>query len=440
MINILLVLMYKLLLDALFFFFIRHEFSHEPYLSQYEDNPSFEKWLLTSVLCIVLWLFIQSLNSKVKRISNFYILVQFFVVVVPSLVLFGMQDRPYFHILLLCSSLCLLSAIVGLAPRIIIPPPPRFLTLSLIVIGLVGCVYVYLRLIISGGIGRLNFDFYSVYEMREEYRDIILPGFGYLLPWVAYVANIAFLIYFFVRKNWYLMFFIIALQVLLFGMTNFKTFLFVPFISLFLIIARQYISLARVMLLGMLIVPLIGIVVTAFGEPMGISLVRRALFVPAGLHGLYFDYFSNMPSSAMSGTRFASFFSAPYDSTSIKILAWVFWEREFNPNVGWVGDAYAQFNWIGVLIYTIIFGAMLMLADNLVASMQLKRKEIEGLFIGPAIALCNSSLTVFMLTHGFLIMLIVLWILNYFWGRRLVQPAECKRHPKLGNEKRLLTV
>lgn len=416
MINLLLVLLTKFLLDLLFALYVEPIFGYEPYLAPYGTfNP--EKWFIASAITGLLWLFIRALNTSGMRISSFYILTQFFVIIIPYLVLFGMQDRPYFHIVLLVGAFTLLNVIVGLSPHIIIPPPPKTVAYSLVAIGAACCAYIYVGLIATGGLGRLNFNLYSVYETRSEYQNAMMPGFGYLVSWVAYVINMTFLIFFFSKKKWLYVVATLIAQLALFGMTNFKSFLFAPVAALGIAIARQYFVLPRLLLLGIIAAISLGTVVHMAGEIMGISIIRRALFVPAALHGLYFDYFSSAPLGLMAGTRFAELFGSTYDETAVNIIARLFWGEDISPNVGWIGDAFAQFSWLGVFIYTILFSFFLKLADSLVAHLDPRNRAIEGLLVGSAFALCSSGLTSTLLTHGFLILLLALWTLSYFDGK-----------------------
>jgi len=418
MINTFLVLMYKLLLDILFYFYVYPIYGSEPYFAEY-GSADFLKWLIASVLTVAIWLFMSRLYSRDTRPSVFFILVQFFIIIVPSLVLFGMQDRPYFHVLLLCSAFFLLNMIVRLMPNIRIPPPPALLAFGLVAIGLICITYVYIGLISTGGVSRFNFDFYSVYDVREKYKMEMLPWFDYFVPWVAYVINMAFLVYFYSKKIWFLVFLVVVAQLLLFGMTNFKSFLFLPIVVLGIIVVRKYLTQPRLILLGLFASIGAGLVINAAGEDMGMSMVRRVLFVPGALHGLYFDYFSANPSAAMAGTRFAYFFSSHYDVNSIDLIARYFWGTKINPDVGWVGDAFSQFGWAGVIVYTIILAVLLKITDSLATGIPYPHtQKIEGMIVGVAIVLCESALFTTLLTHGFIILLVAFWILSYFWRRR----------------------
>lgn len=413
MLNIFLVLAFKLLLDFIFLYQIAPLYSYEPYFAFGETNPA--KWTIATVLTVLIWAYVRSVVTREAIIAKFFILAQYFILVVPHLVLFGAQDKPSLNVALLCGTFVLLTTIVGLAPRLHIRPPPRTIAHAATAIGLAFSLYVYLGLLVSGGLSRLNFNLYSVYDARSAYISSMLPGFGYLTSWVANTINSAFLIFFFCKKRWGMVGGLVAAQLLLFGMTNFKSFLFVPFAALCLVGARQYLSLPRLMLTGLICGAIVGLAVNAVGEPMGIAIVRRALFVPAALHDLYFDYFSSMPYSQLAGSRFSSIFSTPYEYSAVSAIAYAFWGVDFSPNVGWIGDAYAQFGLLGVAAYTVILGLLLKIADSMASPGTIPEGALEGLLVGSALSLCSTGLPTWFLTHGFTILIIAIWVLNYYF-------------------------
>lgn len=301
---------------------------------------------------------------------------------------------------------------VSLTPPIIIRPPSKTVAATLVALGLTLLFVVYGGLLGTGGLERFNFNFRAVYGVREQYNEALLPGFGYLVPWAAYIVNIAFLIFFYAKKKWSLVLLTLAGQLILFGMTNFKSFLFVPFVALSIAALRERLSLSALLGVGITAALAAGLVIFSLGEWMAISLVRRAFFVPAAMHGIYFDYFSVAPSGMLSGTRFAGLFASPYGSTTVvELIADMYWGRKINPNVGWVGDAFAQFGWYGVFAYATILAGILKVADGLAGGIDQRCRAVEGLLVGPAIALFSSSLTAALLTHGLLVLLISLWAL-----------------------------
>jgi hypothetical protein len=87
------------------------------------------------------------------------------------------------------------------------------------------------------------------------------------------------------------------------------------------------------------------------------------------------------------------------------------WGKAFSPNVGWVGDAYANFGIFGVVFSGVMLGAILKFGDR-ITDESVQPGLAEGLIVGPTLALCSSGLGPVLLTHGLVIALIMLWMLK----------------------------
>lgn len=409
--NTLLLVVAKAALDALFLLYVQPLFGYEPYLTGY-GGVSPVKVGLSYVIAVCLWVIMSSVVDERCRASRFVLLTQYLIVVLPCLVLYGLQDRPHRDVVLVSGSLLLVVILVGRNRLLHVRPPSKAIAKILAGLGLLAIAYVYAGLVASGGLRRLNFDLYAVYEFRKMHSEAVDPGFGYLLPWVAYVIIIAFLTHFAAVRQWRLVLALVAMQLLLFGMTNFKAFLFAPLISVGVILILRRLSLYRAALLGLISMVAAGVVISAAGELMGVSIVRRALFVPAGLHGLYFDHFSQNRPAELSGTRFSTLFQSSYDYDAVGEIGRRYWTDAASPNVGWVGDAYAQFGALGVLAYSIFLALLLRFADSVASKAASRGVVVEALLVGPTMALSNSALPTVLATHGLGVVLIALWAMS----------------------------
>ncbi len=424
--NILYILVIKIALEGIYFDYIAPIYGYMPEFKMRVDF-SLEKWLMSYLLAILLWLTFRIFIGRNKRVTNFILSVQYLIIVLPSLALFGLQNNPYWHIFLICGSFFITTLIAGVIPVIRVRYPTRRIAYILCTVAFCFIAYVYIGIILTGGIQRLSFNFYDVYSVRTQYEQTMLPGFSYLVPWVAYVINMFLLLVFFSKRNWFGFLIILALQLFLYGATNFKSFLFAPIVAVMIAIAIKRFRIERLALLGVVLCLAIGLLITKAGEPMGIGILSRTFFSPAASHGLYFSYFSTHPFAWMAGSRFADLFAAPYQQSAIELIASYYWTEPTSPNIGWVGDAYAQFGIVGVFIYAIIFGCLLRLADTFDRKLQLKNFPIEAMLVGASIAFCSSALGTVFLTHGFLLILIGIWTLSYFQGNKSYQ-THCDRN------------
>jgi oligosaccharide repeat unit polymerase len=410
MIELLLLFIYKVALDAAFFGFILPISEGEPYLNYGDLNV--ERLLLGYVLLPLLWQLIKPvMNPDFHPVSRLILMVQFSIIVLPMFSLFAQVERPTTDLVLILSGFFTVVFLVRWLPGVIVTLPSRNSSYCVIAAGAILMLYVYGGLIATGGLSRLNFSFYDVYAFREQFHDSKLPLFGYAIPWVAYIINMAILIYAAENKKFLIIAIVFVLQIMLFGMTNYKAFLFIPFVVITFTLMMRHIEFSKMVFFGGAAAIVLLVIIGVAGEAMGFAIARRVFIVPSALHCLYFEYFSNNPVALLSGTHWAGFFgTAPYTETTLQIIAEEYWKKEAGPNVGWMGDAYANFGIKGLFIYAILLSIFLKMADSIAVWIHTPG-IVEALFIGPALALCSSAFNSVLLTHGGLVVLPVLWVL-----------------------------
>jgi hypothetical protein len=317
------------------------------------------------------------------------------------------------------------SSVVGLAyvlavviaawlPRMRVARPRRSTALIIIGLMMLAGLYLYVALIAGGGLQRLNFDLTKVYDVRAEFLEEALPPFGgYLVPWFGYVLNPALCLVGVRRRAWTWMALSVAMQALLFGSTGFRAFLFLP-----LLIAgcawlgsRRY--LPTMLMLGVGAVISLALLLYAITDsPLIPALgVYRLLLVPAEVHFWYYDYFATQGHDLLMLTQ--SVFASLGHSAQQPIAETVgraYGGGLMSANVGLFGDAYANFGVAGCFAYAVLTALLVSALDAL--SRDLPRWLAAGLIGAPALQLVNSGLLTTMATHGFALLLLVLWLLQ----------------------------
>lgn len=417
MFGFLLLVIYKAILDAALWWTILPVYGSEVFLDY--GVLDVNRMGVGYLLLIPLWLAMRLVGfADSNKVSRLVLMVQALFIVVPTLSLFSQSERPIQDIVLIMMGFALVAVFLCLMPRIRIPLPGKLFLSFLIFLALLLFFYVFGGLVVGGGLSRLNFNFYNVYEARETYNESRLPMFGYFVSWVAYVINMGFLVFFFLRRKYVGVFVVLVAQVLIFGMTNFKTFLFLPFVILGVLWVVSRFNFERIVIFGASVAVVALTVIGFSGEAMGFGIARRLFFVPSALHTLYFDYFSVNPLAFMSGSGIGGLLNAPYDQSAVFVIAEEFWGRKFSPNVGWLGAAYANFGVLGVLFFSLLLAVYLKVADSIAGRLP-ALGVAEALFIGPAITLCSSAFNTFLLTHGGILVLVALWVLA---GALVVRP------------------
>ena len=375
-----------------------------------------ESYVLACVLAI--WLTFSLYRRW--RPSGIALVLYFYVVILPLLSLYGLADAPASFVYAAAGSFAVLIAVTGVLPRAKVPRPGRDLVYLGITAIVVICAYVYGWLVLTGGLGRLSFDLLSVYEVRTEYVQRLGPFMGYLIPWQANVVNIVIICIALWRRNRWLLGVAAVAQLLLFGMTGHKSFLLAPVLTggVYFIWARRNALLyiaggAAVLVVASYILFLVT------GNHLAPSLLIRRLFVvPAANHLLYFEFFSQPehPFVMLSNSILAPFVHYPYDMPVTRVISWAYWARDFGPNVGYLGDAFAHFGFMGMFLFSLILGLFLRIVDSVGA--RLPANLVAAVVATPAMALTNSALFTSLLTHGLIPAVVMVWLLRAVAERR----------------------
>ncbi|CDQ22978.1 hypothetical protein [Halobacillus karajensis] len=99
----------------------------------------------------------------------------------------------------------------------------------------------------------------------------------------------------------------------------------------------------------------------------------------------------------------------PYNMGPVDLVARdVFGLEGFSPNVGIFGDAYLNFGLMGIIIFVVLLGSILVLFD----SVAMKSPLILSMtiIIIPSMSLVNSGMFTSLATHGILFAIFVTWL------------------------------
>lgn len=347
---------------------------------------------------------------------------------IPFCSVFAVTSMPIWNLLYVLISFSIVCILVGAKERIIIPSL-RYEFISIFILISIGVTaYVYTSLIVIGGLERLSLDLNEVYTARREYLDIRFWLSPYLVPWQANVLNMTLLtIGLYERKKAWIVISISA-QVLLFALTNFKSFLFGPLLVLFVV---KFVSSKRLFLY--LSAGSSGAIAFFYGYYLASGkvllpaiFIRRLYVVPSVLHSYYFDFFSHNPKVMLSNSIFSWLIDYPYSLPITRVISWEYFNSDFGPNVGYVGDAYAHFGFWGVLVFSVGLALLLKVIDSL--SQDVPVPVVAGVIALPVMALINSAFLTTLLTHGLLLSTLLVWCLRAVYKRRELNISRLTRH------------
>lgn len=280
--------------------------------------------------------------------------------------------------------------------------------LSLLLIIYVSWKYAHFRLI---------FNLMNVYEIREEassyeYSTLI----SYSLSWTVAINPILLGVCV-LKKRWLASFTCIVVQMLSFGIDGRKSTFFMPFIILFILMlfkSDDWRELKLLILYGISAFCLLGVIeyvclnstyIVDFG-------IRRIFIIPNQLGEFYYDYFtSHVPDYFRSSFLRHFGFQSPYTGHGLRGFTYIIGERyldspDDNCVNGLASDAIANMGMIGCVVMPLLLVCFFKLLDNKANNVDKRLQVIIAAYI--SYNLLSTSLTTCLLTHGFIIVLVIL--------------------------------
>jgi len=406
--KMLLIVLFRLLLDVSYASCVVPYYA---YLYPFRNAATFEQVILSwfllalfSPLCIITW--------RKNRPSDCLVAVLFLVSFVPttSLIAFqGLEGDFVFSIALFWFALLASNYLIGdfsiNAPR---AETRRLVVGAMLVLLCVTVVFVSWRY--TGF--RVNLDISSVYDLRLEAREYALSFPVTYLMGAARVILPLLSVYLLWKKS-YVVFSALALvQVLLFSIDGSKSALFslVLMVAAYIVIRKPSPTVIAKLLTAIVFVCLAVFLATGRTELLSYA-VRRMMFVPALLHGEYFDFFSVNPPDYYIQNIFSKFgFESSYTTSIPFVIAEAYHgSTSMSANNGLFSDAYANLGLPGCVLVPIVYIMLFRLLD---ASLHgLPRRFVIPALVPVALTFLSSSLFTALVSHGILLYGIVLYFL-----------------------------
>lgn len=401
-------LMLKIFLDASYVFVLYHNYAY----AGFTLSPSF----LTVSVGILLFLPVAFLMPKrLEKPSDFLLFVLVLLMYLPTTTMYGFGG-----ISLLWTFTNMLFWIAVLAGCRILPDiklpsgKPEFSFFAICVIFWAFFAYVIITAVKYTGftIYDLTFNLSNVYERRAAYKSANIPYAGYFYNWAGNVIFPASCVYFITRRKWFMTFFAILGELILFSVTGFKTMLMacalVFVFALLTKIKRRFEFLLIVIFAAFIGSVLIYIL---FGNIVPYSLiVRRALFLPVQISQHFYEFFGRNGYVRLAHSILSGIYSYPFAEEPPQLIGTMYYiAGETSANAGIIADGFANFGFIGVALWAAIFILILRLADSAGKGKNLVNVlACFGLF---SATFSNSALITSLSTHGFWAALVFAMIL-----------------------------
>lgn len=273
--------------------------------------------------------------------------------------------------------------------------------LSIILVFIIVDIYIYKK---YGHSIYYLFNLNEVYNIRHEAREAVPSSMNYIISWSALVIIPSCIAWCVKSKKYILMIVPIFIQVLLFTVGGAKSHLFGLALAIFIFILFKYKFMNYFMRFLNFVLAASLIINNKFIMAV---VIRRAFFVPASTSYAYYLFFSKNAKIKLSNSILSSIFENPYKlDPSFIISRYIFREPNMSSNVNFIGNAYANFGFLGIVLFAIILGLVFWAIEYV--SLNSKYKEyIILITFSSVFALNNAALLTTLKNHGLLLSIVM---------------------------------
>lgn len=353
------------------------------------------------------------IRDRIYKVSDYFFITAFLAVITPLTVLVGYDsDRSFFPVIVVLFAILLINFITR-TKAISFKKLPTFKNGLRLVVG-ISTIFVAFLIVwyfVSGVSFNLNFA--KVYEFRSENEELAAGGIlGYTNNWTYQIFSMTLFAIALMYRRYFLAVVLFLIQVYFFAASTHKSVLFFPFIILGLwYYFRKTNSLAVVPLIFSSVIALTLVTYYWLGDLWASSLFsRRVFFVPANLTFTYFDFFSQNPYVIWSNSVLSPFLSYPYDISITHVVGRYLGDEDLGANNGFVASGYAHAGLFGVLFYALIIGLILRFINDITYNLLPLWFAVALSVVPLRSLLISSDLFTVMLTHGFIVALIIIFL------------------------------
>lgn len=274
-----------------------------------------------------------------------------------------------------------------------------------------------------GGMRYFGLSILRVYEFRKLSAEEVPGIFGYIFPSVSNVLIPIAVILSIKLQKYLLCTVIMGCSVILFGMTHHKAVLFMPFALVFLYhcfsISRKtyiigyfflFISIVCIVEIVYIRLYLNSNDIVAY---ISSYVSRRILFTPAMLDSIFVDFFSINETYYWSSSRFGAWAAeSPYAVTAPYLIGEKYFsDPAMSANTGIIGSGVANAGIYGVLLYSLIVGALISSLNGYgrrIGHATVAAVSLVTIFY----VMSTTDLTTAILSHGLLLLFVILSIFS----------------------------
>ncbi|MBR4909239.1 MAG: hypothetical protein IKZ43_09550 [Acidaminococcaceae bacterium] len=266
---------------------------------------------------------------------------------------------------------------------------------------------------------RFNFSLANVYALRSEARGYNLPVLlVYIFSWTRTV-NPIFMAYYLHKKYWGWVVFCFIVQLLNFGIDGSKTTLFLALFAIVVNLAPGFTlqSLNKWIVKGFLGLSfLTTMFYIGFSDLISFSIwpvslfVRRVLYLPVYIGSNYFDFFTSHTPDYFRQSFMRLFdFVSPYGDLSY-MIGEIYFHTVTAANNGLIADAITNMGIAGVVLSPMLYAVVFRFLNYVSFGIDPRLYITVAMYL--AVTLVNTFLFRVLLTHGLLIIMVILYLIN----------------------------
>lgn len=409
-VSIFLIIIYRIFLDILYIKVIVPNFGYMGFISYYNQTHYLISW---AILIVFIPIIIRGINDKVHP-SSFIITLLSFMSFIPFTSMIAFYYFTYSYIIANTLFWFFLFNSHRLFLRV------QFFKIKKLNKGLnnpliwgISLISLLVVLIISWRYTgfRLNFNLFTVYDLRSEASTYNYPTIISYLYSASNAINPVILVYSLIRKNYLLAIFITFIQLLSFGINGSKSIFFVTLLSIFVYFyfKDKFISKISWLFSG---VALIGIIEFFIINSRLITdyIIRRVMYVPNLLNYYHYDFFTTYQPDYFKQSFLRHFgVQSQYERIPNLIGFEYFNAPSMAANSGLISDAITNLGIFGIIVMPIILAVLFRTFDHLTEGLDKRIYIVSCIYISYVII--SSFLLPALLTHGFIAMFLILYLL-----------------------------
>jgi hypothetical protein len=286
----------------------------------------------------------------------------------------------------LVSSMAILALILRVHPPAIRLPHLSLTAFTRLLIGL--AVLCMLYIVAVFGVHALP-SLADVYTTRAQFgaAQVGAAAGGYIVPWAANAINPMLMALGIARRRADLVALGLFGQLLIYSDTGYKAVLFsvalVPLV--YFAISRAGRSFGPLSALATPVILAGAVIASSRPGDWPLALSNRVFATPGHVGWYYFDYFSSHPQYHLSHSFLSWLFSSPYSVDAPLLIGSVYFHQGTDANSSFWADAFANFGFTGIVVFTVVCGLVLLGLDAI-------GRRRDARIAGPMLAIAGLSL------------------------------------------------